>query len=248
MPLSTKRIAEISRTDLQTPAAKKAYNQQLFKEVAPQYTRITRLMSFGRDQAWKQQLINMLPDADAPTCLDIACGTGDITLALHERFPAASINAVDLSEDMLAICQRRCQHVPQIEILCEDMNAMQAPDNTFDFITGGYAIRNSPDLQLTLREIHRLLKPGGTAVFLDFSRSNNRVLQNIQLGLLSFWGKLWGRLLHGNPNIYGYIAASLKSFPARSELQSRCQQAGLVMKKQKLLFFGFLEIILLEKS
>ena len=248
MTVDKKTISRISTTDLNDASAKRDYNQQLFKEVAPQYTRITRLMSFGRDQAWKKQLINMLPDADAPTCLDIACGTGDITLALHERFPAASIKAVDLSEDMLAICQSRCKHIANIEMQCEDMNAIQAPDHTFDFITGGYAIRNSPDLQLTLREINRLLKPGGTAAFLDFSRSSNRILQYMQLGLLSFWGKLWGRLLHGNPNIYGYIAASLKSFPSRSELQSRCQQADLIIKKRKLLFFGFLEMILLEKN
>jgi len=103
-------------------------------------------------------------------------------------------------------------------------------------------------LPLTLREIKRMLKPGGTAAFLDFSRSNNRILQYLQFGLLSFWGKLWGLLLHRNPNVYGYIAESLKSYPTRSERQTLFQQVGLVIRQQKLLFFGFLEIIVLEKE
>ena len=248
MTANKETIRRISTTDLHNASAKRAYNRRLFEEVAPQYARITRLMSFGRDQTWKKQLINMLPDAEAPTCLDLACGTGDITLALHERFPEAPIKAVDLSEDMLKICRSRCDRIPNIEVLCEDMNAIPAPDHTFDFITGGYAIRNSPDLKRTLREIRRLLKPGGTAAFLDFSRSKSKVLQHLQLGLLSFWGKLWGRLLHRNPHIYGYIAESLKSFPSRGELDTRCKEAGLVILKRKLLFFGFIEMIFLEQS
>lgn len=243
-----KPIAKISQSDLENPTAKRAYNQQLFEEVAPQYTRITRYMSFGRDQSWKKKLVNLLPDLSTPACLDLASGTGDLVLALHNRFPEASITAVDLSEHMLAICRSRCHHVPNLEIREADMNALQIPDASFDFITGGYALRNSPDLPLTLRKIKRMLKPGGTAAFLDFSRSNNRILQCLQFGLLSFWGKLWGLLLHGNPNIYGYIAESLKSYPTRSELQTLFQQAGLTIKQQKLLFFGFLEIMILEKK
>ncbi len=241
-------ITKISQSDLADPTAKRTYNQQLFQEVAPQYTRITRYMSFGRDQSWKKKLVNILPKLSAPACLDLASGTGDLVLVLYKRFPAASITAVDLSEHMLAICQNRCEHLPNLEIREADMNALQMPEASFDLITGGYALRNSPDLPLTLREIKRMLKPGGTAAFLDFSRSNNRILQYLQFGLLSFWGKLWGLLLHRNPNVYGYIAESLKSYPTRSERQTLFQQVGLVIRQQKLLFFGFLEIIVLEKE
>jgi ubiquinone/menaquinone biosynthesis C-methylase UbiE len=91
-------------------------------------------------------------------------------------------------------------------------------DRSFDIVTGSYAIRNAPDLDVALREIHRVMKPGGVAAFLDFSKPRGRLAQDFQYHLSRCWGGFWGALLHGNARIHGYISASLRDFPDDASL------------------------------
>ena len=88
-------------------AANMYYNTQLFAEVAPRYDFITRALSFGRDRAWKRDLIAALPDTAAPVCLDLACGTGDLAQALARRYPGATVVGLDLTASMLDLAVQR---------------------------------------------------------------------------------------------------------------------------------------------
>jgi SAM-dependent methyltransferase len=87
--------------DFSNPEEKRSYNRDLFREVSRKYDTITKVLSFGRDKAWKRLLIKKLPDMASPLCLDLACGTGDITRALSARYPDGKVTGLDLTREML---------------------------------------------------------------------------------------------------------------------------------------------------
>ena len=125
------------------------------------------------------------------------------------------------------------------------------PDILFidmDIISGGYALRNAPDLGITIDEVSRVLKPGGVAAFLDFSKPTGKFSQHIEYWLLKLWSGLWGILLHRNHEVYSYIAESLRRFPDRGTLHSLLQAKGYRIVTSRLYFFGITEIIVIEKS
>lgn len=232
---------------LTNPDTKKQYNKQLFSIVAPKYNFVTKALSFNRDKLWKKDLIESLPDLHKPQCLDIASGTGDITFSLAKKYRDGQIIGIDLTPEMVEKAINNNIFL-NTKFECQDMNQLNFTDNSFDIITGGYALRNSPDLKITLQETYRLLKPNGHAAFLDFSKPTNKILQKIEYGILKFWGSLWGILLHAKPQIYGYIAQSLKTYPDTIELQKLVFDSGFDIIKTKKYFFGISEIIILKKT
>jgi demethylmenaquinone methyltransferase/2-methoxy-6-polyprenyl-1,4-benzoquinol methylase len=238
--LMSSTLTTISNTILENPTAKRRYNQKLFSIVAPQYRRATVALSFGFDSSWKQRLVASLPRLDTGVIADIACGTGDVTALLDKAYTGCKVIGVDLSPGMLA-AGRAQGNLPCA--LIQDMAALGLRDASCDVVTGCYALRNAPDIQSALREIRRICKDSGTAAFLDFSRSPNRVMAAVQYLLLYLWGSVWGIVLHGNPAVYAYIARSLMRFPGRNALRRQLGDAGFTVSKSRLFFGGMLELI-----
>jgi demethylmenaquinone methyltransferase/2-methoxy-6-polyprenyl-1,4-benzoquinol methylase len=203
-------------------------------------------MSLGRDLTWKRHLVRMLPDAKAPVCVDLACGTGDVALKLAARFPAGRIQGIDLTPAMLSVARTRCRF-NNVSSRVGDMCATGLEDASVDFVTGSYALRNAPILDDALREVHRILKPGGHAAFLDFTKSPGRLRQKLQLLLLKFWGGMWGILIHGGPE-HAYISESLRQFPDRAALRVRVAYHGFTVAETRPCFGGMLEILVLRKQ
>jgi len=237
---------KIRNLDLLNPRDKLLFNKRLFTVVAPVYQFVTQALSFGRDSAWKRKLIQCLPAIKNPQCLDLACGTGDIAFALAEKYSGGSIIGLDLNEKMLTLARTRSTF-SNISFVLGDMSHTGFENDRFDVITGGYALRNAPDIPETLQEIFRILKPCGYCALLDFSKSRRPWLQSFSIFFLTIWGGLWGLILHGNPDIYAYIAKSLKYFPDRTALKVLLAETGFRNISSRLLFFGFLEIITFEK-
>ena len=234
------------RQRLLDPRRKRELNEDIFSIVARRYDRITRLLSFHRDQAWKRRLVDGLPALTTPMCLDLACGTGDITLRLASKYPQGQIIGLDLSEPMLELARARGSNTG-IQFRRGDMGRTGLASASFDMVTGGYALRNAGDLPETLAEIHRVLKPGGIGCFLDFSKPRGRRLQHAQVFLLRVWGGLWGWLFHGDPGVYTYIAESLANFPDRRQLVDLCRSQGFEIVASKLHFFGIVQRLTIRK-
>ena len=242
--------------DLSAPPSKLDYTRKVFSVVAVRYDVITRLLSFGRDGRWKQIMLARLPRGSVPdagstqrsfACLDLACGTGDISRLLAHQYPYGRIDAVDLNPEMLRRARLRT-NCANIRFHQADMNVLPFHDASYDIVTGGYALRNSPHLATTFQEILRVLKPGGTAAFLEFSTSPVVRLRSIQLKLLGFWGGFWGWLFHGNPEVYSYIAKSLSYYPDFVELPRLMTRIGFRRIRQKKLLGGMLALTFARKS
>lgn len=236
-----------ARADFADPARKQRVTRAVFAQLAPTYDRFTPGLSFFRDRAWKRALVEGLPPLARPVCLDLACGTGDLAFLLAARYPHGRILGADITAAMLDRARQRNKFA-NVEFRNADMMNTGLPGASCDIITGGYALRNAPDLDLALKEITRLLKPGGTAAFLDFSNPPQPALRRVNHVLLKIWGGAWGLCLYGNPKLFTYITASLNAFPDRVKLR-RCFAAhGIGVTGARLHMCGLLETIVVQKS
>jgi ubiquinone/menaquinone biosynthesis methyltransferase len=225
---------------------KKYYNERLFAEIAPRYDSITRVLSFGRDAAWKRALVSLLHSHESPVCVDLACGTGDIAFRLASKYPRGRIVGVDITEPMLEIARHRNTH-PNVSFVNQDMGSLEIVSQSVDIVTGGYALRNAPDLGTVIDEISRVLKPRGVAAFLDFSKPDAYIPQEVEYWGLKIWTGLWGVLLHRNHEVYSYIAESLKRFPDRHRLRNTFRAKGFSVINSRLFFGGVTELLVVQK-
>jgi len=233
--------------DIAIADTKRSYNRRLFTVIAPRYDRITQILSFRRDAPWKKKLVAGLAGRNAAAIVDFACGTGDLTHLLREAFPQSRILGIDLTRAMVEKARDRGLKRKAFFAI-SDMAVPPLRDASLDLAIGGYALRNAPDLATFLGEVHRVLKPGGTAAFLDFSRSPNRLISRMQFTLLWFWGGLWGLLFHRSPAVYQYIAHSLRLFPDRNGLERLLEKCGFAEIKTQPLMAGMATIITFQKK
>ena len=232
---------------IEDPIKKRDYNRALFKTIASCYNSATVLLSFHRDKAWKKFLVSSLPDTEPGTIVDLACGTGDITSKLRARYKNSLIVGLDLTKEMLQKAKGRAIKGKTVFSL-QDMSMAAIATASVDLLTGGYALRNSPDLSKTISEIRRILKPGGTAAFLDFSKPSSPLLQKTEILFLQLWGAIWGLLLRSNPDTFMYIARSLRHFPHRHGLHEKIRSGGFEILRSKLFFGGIVEVLIARKE
>ncbi|SRR5579872_1869879 len=181
--------------------------RDMFTTIAPRYDFITRAFSFGMDRGWKRLAVRRAGLSSDARVLDLACGTGDFAKLAQAQCSRGQIVAADLTEPML-------QRAGIRDCACSDAARLPFRPACFDAVFVGYGLRNFPELGAALEEVHRVLKPGGVLVSLDFFLPRNAWLRRIYLGYLYAQGAAWGLLLHGRARIYTYIPDSLRNFLA----------------------------------
>ena len=191
----------------------------MFDRIAPVYDRMNRLMTVGLDKRWRERTAQRVVHP-GDRVLDAACGTGDLAIA-DLLAGAGKVVGVDFSEPML---ERARQKSGAIEWVRGDLSRLPFPAAGFQAATVGFGLRNVPDLDRALRELRRVLEPGGTLGVLEITRPR---------GLLAPFYRLWfdllvplaGKLLPGG-SAYSYLPASVRRFQTPEELASRIARAG----------------------
>lgn len=205
--------------------------REMFGRIAPRYDFITRVFSYGMDRRWKRLAVQQAPLPAAARVLDLACGTGDFSKLVARRDPDAQLFAADLTERML-----RLAGLPNS--VSADAGALPFRCSSFDAVFVGYGLRNFPNLELTLAEVRRVLKPGGSLISLDFFLPSRRWLRPVYLAYLFVQGAFWGLVLHGRARIYTYIPDSLRSFLSAGEYARLCERAGFTEIKARAFILG----------
>jgi ubiquinone/menaquinone biosynthesis methyltransferase len=226
------------RTALESPDAKSRYVRRLFSTIADRYDLITVLLSFGLDGRWKQRLVALGGVKPGMQALDLACGTGDITLALSRN--GARVIGLDVTHRMLVLATAK--NGPAASFVTGDMMALPFPDHSFDIVTTGYGLRNVPDIGGSLAEIFRVLKPGGQLLSLDFNRPEQPLVRFVYLTYLTFVGSALGLLLHRDPDTYRYIPESIRRYPGARGVVTLMQQRGFVDVAWQRVLGGFMAI------
>ncbi len=235
--------------ELSAPASKRRYVRTLFDTVECSYDWFTRLFSVGMDAAWKRQMVFLLRDAGLTKgqVLDLATGTGDLIARLETQIPGADVIGVDLSPSMLRRGNRRASPRRRRNAVA-DMTALPCACGSLAAITAGYAFRNAPDHTAAVAEAHRALMPEGLLVTLDFYLPSSRVWRRVFVGYLRVAGRLIGRMVHGAPDAYGYIAASLARWMTAGEFSALLGRSGFQVADERLRLGGGIAIHLARKS
>lgn len=216
---------------LNDPSKKQQYVTTMFDIIAPKYDWFTRAFSFGMDAAWKKELLGHVKDKVKPdaNCIDLASGTGDLSFAVSQLVPQGRETGIDISPEMVKIAKGRVEKsgVKNVSFQVGDMTAIDLPDNSVDLVTIGYGLRNVPDFKAALRQIARVLKPGGILANLDFARPRNALWRFMYLTYLTITGNIAGWWMHGEGAVYGYISRSIAKFVTWQDLSKAMEECGL---------------------
>lgn len=208
-------------------AARRAYVDSVFRRVAPQYDRLTRLLSFGQDDRWKSTMVGLLPEGSGDVrVLDLATGTGAFPILLRRAGHRGAIFGVDRSRAMLRRAVAKCSADPRVRFVEADLNAPPFAPATFDVVLIGYGLRYLDDLSESMRAAHRMLRPGGVLLSLDFGLPPRRWYRALCLAYLFVFGTLWGILLHRKADTYWHIVESLEAYPGQEALARALLDAG----------------------
>lgn len=234
-------------TGASTEAQASAYVRDMFGRVAPSYDRLNHLLSFQTDRYWRaitvRRVAHILSRPNARV-VDLCCGTGDLTLALQAKAHAsARIRGSDFCHPMLVTAGRKSlQRSAPITYLEADALQLPLASHSLDLITVAFGVRNFANYRNGLREMHRILKPGGTLAILEFSTPPNPAFRT----LYNFYSRailpVIGRALSGSPDAYTYLPDSVRKFPNAESLAAEMEAAGYTSVRFERLTFGIVAL------
>lgn len=203
---------------------------QMFDRIAPTYDLLNHLLSLGRDYSWRSRAAAELGADEVRRVIDLATGTGDLLLSvLATRADIVGAVGLDVSERMLDLCRRKlCRRglAERVELVCGDAAATPFPNDAFDAATMGFGIRNMPNALQALREIHRILKPGGVVLILEFSLPKNRAWRWCYLRYLRLVVPFLGALISWDRRAYRYLNESIEGFHQAEDFAALMRNAG----------------------
>lgn len=222
--------------------SKKEQVMQMFDNIAHRYDFLNRFLSLGIDKGWRRKAIKMLSVHNPKRILDVATGTGDFAIATLKLDPEEVIG-VDISEGMLEIGRKKLAEkgIDNIKLESGDSENLHYADASFDAVIVAFGVRNFENLEKGLLEIKRVLKPGGTAMILEFSKPKG--LFGV---IFSVYNKtllpLWGKIFSGDNAAYTYLPESVKAFPEGDEFKGIMKRLEYNKVEDRRLTFGICSI------
>lgn len=246
-----------ARPDLQTPAKTEAWSRdqltqnpheqadkpervrKMFAAIARSYDLNNRLHSFGRDQAWRKAAVKLSDVREGEEVLDCACGTGDLTLAFAKT-GAKHVVGSDFTQEMLDIAGTKLRD-DSGRVTFQQADAMNLPfdDGSFDVVSIAFGIRNVADPARAIAEFHRVLRPGGRVVILEFDEPKNPLIRvGNDLYTKHIMPMTATLIARDKSGAYRYLPKSVETFMKREAMQSALRQAGFGELKAKPMTFG----------
>lgn len=201
----------------------------VFEKIYKNYDQMNSIISFQRHKAWRKETMKRMQVKPGQKALDVCCGTADWSIALaHEVGTQGKVIGLDFSQNMLKIGQKKLNELGLTNVELIHGNAMELPfeDGTFDFVTIGFGLRNVPDYLKVLKEMNRVLKPGGKAVCLETSQPTAPVFKQGYFLYFRYIMPLFGKLFAKSYEEYSWLQESARDFPGMEELAKMFKEAG----------------------
>jgi demethylmenaquinone methyltransferase/2-methoxy-6-polyprenyl-1,4-benzoquinol methylase len=224
---------------------KKEQVADMFNSIAYRYDFMNRFLSVGIDVWWRKKAISQLKSLAPKQILDVATGTGDVAILTWNMLHPEKITGIDISEGMLELGRKKIEKLGlsgKIELQKGDSEVIRFEDNRFDAITVAFGVRNFQHLEKGLQEMHRVLKPGGKLVVLEFSKADAGILSVLFNFYMNKVTPAIGKLFARNKDAYQYLNDSVQAFPEGQIFLTIMNEAGFTQTYLKKLSFGICTI------
>lgn len=225
--------------------SKKEQVADMFNKIAYRYDFLNRFLSIGIDKSWRKKAVEKLKSVDPKTILDVATGTADLAIMAARILQPQKITGIDISEGMLAVGRKKIEKAgleQLIELLNGDSETINFKDDSFDAVTVAFGVRNFQDLERGLKEIRRVLKPGGRLVVLEFSRPKAPLLKQFYRLYMNAVAPGVGKFFSKNRTAYKYLDESIRKFPEGKNFTAILDNLGYKNSYCKPLSFGICSI------
>jgi demethylmenaquinone methyltransferase / 2-methoxy-6-polyprenyl-1,4-benzoquinol methylase len=225
--------------------AKKTQVADMFNNISKTYDFLNHFLSLGIDIIWRKKAINELKADNPQLILDVATGTGDFAFEALSILNPTKIIGVDISQGMLNIAQQKINKRGlghKFEIKLGDSEKLPFEANEFDAVTVAYGVRNFENLEIGLADIQRVLKPGGKAVVLEFSKPKAFPVKQLYNVYFKYITPGIGKLFSKDARAYSYLPESVAAFPDGARFIELMHKAGFKNTKCRPLAFGICSI------
>lgn len=221
----------------------------MFDNIAHRYDFLNHLLSLGIDNQWRKKAIRSIKSIHPKRILDIATGTGDLAFEARRQMPEVQIIGLDLSEGMLSKAREKAleRKLANMEFVKGDSENLHFDDTNFDAVSVAFGVRNFENLEAGLKEIYRVLKPGGRLAVLEFSKPKAFPVKQI----FNFYFKnilpATGRMISKDARAYEYLPESVQAFPEGKDFVTILEKTGFKACKNQPLTFGICSLYTAEK-
>ena len=224
-----------------TPKEKTKLVQKVFSDVASNYDLMNDVMSFGAHRLWKSIFIDLVNPSKEDRIIDVGSGSGDLVLEIQKKGFVAKIDVVDLNEEMIKEGKKRINK-GKVKFYIQNAEDLKFDSNTYDKYLISFCLRNITNIDQSLKEAFRILKPGGQYYCMEFSKPASIPLSKIysfyKSNLIPFFGKIFSN----NQEAYNYLNESIDVFPNQEILKNKIENVGFRSVKYTNLFDGIVSI------
>lgn len=225
--------------------------RRMFDKIAPTYDKLNHTLSLGIDRRWRRKAVDALGKHQPQDILDIATGTGDFAMLMARRIQPRHITGADISEGMMDVGRKKVKEAglqDTISFQREDCLALTFPDGTFDAVTSAYGVRNFQDLDQGLREMQRVLRPGGHLLIVELTPPPRFPMKQLFWLYAHVVMPLIGRLISHDDSAYTYLPRTMEAFPQAEEMEGILHKAGFAEVEWHRFTFGISTMYLAKKG
>ena len=215
--------------------------EQMFDNIAPTYDTLNHRLSWDIDRGWRKKAIRQLAPHRPQTILDVATGTGDFAILSAQMLKPRTLIGADISEGMMEIGRQKVKQLGldgTISFVKEDCLQLSYEDNTFDAVTAAFGIRNFADLDKGLREMCRVLKPGGHLSIVELTQPVSFPMKQLFHLYSHTFLPVYGRLISKDSSAYTYLTKTIEAFPQGERMMDILKKAGFRDAAFRRLTFG----------
>jgi demethylmenaquinone methyltransferase/2-methoxy-6-polyprenyl-1,4-benzoquinol methylase len=228
--------------------SKKEQVAEMFDNISKRYDFLNHLLSLGIDKGWRRKVVKQVMSKNPQNVLDVATGTADLAIALGKAMKA-DVKGLDISAGMLEVGREKVakRKLKNVELVLGDGENLPFVDNTFDAVTVAFGVRNFENLEKGLKDIYRVIKPGGQLVVLEFSQPEKAPFKQFYNFYFKNILPTIGKLVSKDSRAYTYLPESVQAFPYGDAFLNKLDECGYKNNSSKPVTFGIASIYIGKK-
>ena len=242
------KVESVNPYDSDRP--KKEQIIEMFDNIASKYDKLNGVLSLGMDEYWRRETLGVLKNYPHNHILDVATGTGDFAILAHKILQPESIIAIDISEGMMAVGEKKVREKGLEDVITfdsQDCANLKFNDNSFDAVTCSFGVRNFEDIDRSFQEVLRVLKPGGVFMFVELTRPEKSPIKELYNTYTEHIMPYLSDMFSTEQKAYNYLPSSIEAFPQGREMMLILKNNGFRKIRLRRLTLGITTLYIAEK-